>query len=393
MYEPLVSVIVTAYNVEEYIEECILSIHNQTYTNFEVIIVDDGSTDLTANKLELFVAGDDRIHLIQKENGGHTAARKAGLKCAKGEFVTYVDGDDWVDANYLKKMVDLIQLEDNIDIVACGITVENKISKKAYNGIPSGIYDKENLERIIYPRMLSYTDWPLNYGVFPYLCDKLIRKSILIGNQMSVPDFIVKGEDVLGTYPTILDANKMVISDSCDYHYRRWKGSITMSLKESENDLRKRHVCLKNIFQKYPQYNDILLPQYLTYLWHNLTQQIYEELFYKDEFLPFGIKKNERVVLYGMGENCKRLENILKDFCQIIAYSDRNALSRLNEKENIVCANQICELDYDKIVITIVDVSAQNDALEFLVAMGNDINKIMVERKPHEIKKELLEMF
>lgn len=101
-----ISVIVPVYNAEKYLNQCIQSIQNQSYTDFELILVNDGSTDASGDICESYVKTDQRIKLFTKINGGVSSARNLGLDNATGEWVTFIDSDDWVDKDYLQKMIE-----------------------------------------------------------------------------------------------------------------------------------------------------------------------------------------------------------------------------------------------------------------------------------------------
>ena len=103
--QPLISVIIPVYNVQNYLKECLDSVCRQTYQNIEIILVNDGSTDKCNQICRDYHKNDNRIKLIEKPNGGLVSARKAGIQQANGAYIAFVDGDDWVDDNFLEKMV------------------------------------------------------------------------------------------------------------------------------------------------------------------------------------------------------------------------------------------------------------------------------------------------
>lgn len=119
MNEPLISVIVPVYNVEKYIVRCIESIINQSYKNLEIILVNDGSTDSSGKICDEYAADDKRIYVIHKKNGGQSTARNAALDLAKGEYITFVDSDDYINTDFVKIMYETI-IRFNADIVQCG---------------------------------------------------------------------------------------------------------------------------------------------------------------------------------------------------------------------------------------------------------------------------------
>ena len=147
----MLSVIVPVYNVAQYLERCVESIRRQTLADLEIILVDDGSTDGCYRICEDYRQKDSRIVVLHKENGGLVSARKAGLCISRGEFIGWVDGDDWIDEDYFEQMVRM-QKESDADLVAAGHFHDIGNSKsKVFNYIHSGCYDKEEiLPRLIY---------------------------------------------------------------------------------------------------------------------------------------------------------------------------------------------------------------------------------------------------
>lgn len=127
--ENLISIIVPVYNVELYLDKCMESIVNQTYKNLEIILIDDGSTDDSGKKCDEWARKDNRIKVIHKENGGVSSARNVGLEMAKGEYIGFVDSDDFIDENMYEMMHREIK-KDEIDLVICGakqITFNEKV--------------------------------------------------------------------------------------------------------------------------------------------------------------------------------------------------------------------------------------------------------------------------
>lgn len=114
---PLISIIVPCYNVEQYVEETILSIANQTYPNWELLLVDDGSSDRTPLICDEYAQKDNRIKVIHKKNGGLVSARNAGYGASRGEWQMYLDGDDWIDTDTCEKLIEYVKKYPNVDIV------------------------------------------------------------------------------------------------------------------------------------------------------------------------------------------------------------------------------------------------------------------------------------
>lgn len=108
MHEDLVSIIVPMYNVEKFIEKCVKSLMNQSHKDIEIILVDDGLPDQSPEIIDRIAIEDQRVHVIHQQNKGVSAARNAGLQCATGEYVMFVDGDDWVDSDYFSYFLTLV---------------------------------------------------------------------------------------------------------------------------------------------------------------------------------------------------------------------------------------------------------------------------------------------
>jgi raffinose-raffinose alpha-galactotransferase len=118
--KPLVSVIIPVFNVEQYIERCVESVINQEYKNIEIILVDDGSTDQSGMLCDELATKDERIHVIHKKNGGLSSARNSGLEHASGEWVTFIDSDDWVTEDYVSGMYNTAEMS-KADVVIGGV--------------------------------------------------------------------------------------------------------------------------------------------------------------------------------------------------------------------------------------------------------------------------------
>ena len=189
MTNPKVSIIVPAYNTEKYINKCLTSLINQTYKNIEIIVVNDGSTDNTKEIVENFAYSDDRIKLFNIENSGVSNARNFAIKNSTGNYIAFVDSDDYISSNYIEIMLSCA-LENNLDLVCCNFQKisENKTQKKyKIKKVKTKIYNKtEYLKEIFTGNLLT----------FALTTSKIYKKELMnefIGN-------IVHGEDILYNY-------------------------------------------------------------------------------------------------------------------------------------------------------------------------------------------------
>ena len=219
----LISVIVPVYNVEKYLRRCLDSIINQTYENLEIICVNDGSTDKSLFILEEYAARDSRINIISQENQGLSEARNRGLRCARGEYVSFIDSDDWIDGYYYESMVTKIY-SDNVDIVfACMKSMnQNKIwINKNKNQVVDKFHEKVRLFR--------------NGSV----CDKLIKKRLFEENEIS----FIKGryfEDNIVLLQLAFFSKKLATDDAVSYNYFFNPHSICRKSSEIEEEKRNK---------------------------------------------------------------------------------------------------------------------------------------------------------
>lgn len=225
--EPAVSVIVPAYNAQDYIVKCLKSIILQSFGNIEVIVVNDGSVDNTRSIISLFTQYDSRVKLINQENKGLYAAREAGLKIAKGKYILYVDSDDYIDKGLIEKALDKID-ETGADVVIFGaITVKN-------NRKSEGIYSINKIPAEYKEKILTIKDYEQNlFQFFPTAWCKLYRRDFLEQNNIKFQP-IRDGEDQLFYIHTLLTAKKIyILNENLYYYTKNRNGSITFGSKKS----------------------------------------------------------------------------------------------------------------------------------------------------------------
>lgn len=185
-YQPLISVIVPVYNVEQYLDKCLTSICNQTYRNLQIICVNDGSTDGSAGILAAWAAKDKRICVVTKENGGLSSARNAGLAVCTGEFVTGVDSDDWLLPDIYEKVVPHLTADcDMLVYTAEAVDDEGNLFKdgeKAHFALPEqGMYGAE---------------WLLTHRINPCFWNKFWRRSLIVEHELQFPDGLIHEDEV-----------------------------------------------------------------------------------------------------------------------------------------------------------------------------------------------------
>ena len=225
--EPLISVIVPIYNVEKYIRKCIESIIHQTYKNIEILLVDDGSFDNCPAICDEYKKLDN-VRIIHKKNGGLVSARKAGIELSIGDYVCFVDGDDWIAEDHLSSIVKAIVVSGADVIIHEFVFATNDHYERADHKMLNGFFEKEDIEKKIIPTMLS-TEPFYTFGIAPSICTKAFKRSVLYDVQMNVPESLTLGEDAAVTYPVLEKAGSVMIIDEYGYMYRVNNQSMTRS--------------------------------------------------------------------------------------------------------------------------------------------------------------------
>ena len=198
-----VSVIIPVYNAEKSLSRAVDSVLKQTFSDFELILIDDGSKDLSASICDKYVQFDKRISCFHLTNGGVSRARNHGLEQAQGEFIVFLDADDWFESDYLERLLEL-QKKNDADIVAAGCVFK-------YPDSSSQVSDWYPLERVSYSggKEIYYL---LKKRECIYYCiwDKLYRRALLKKNNIRFEPSLTIGEDSLFAYTAIANAEKVL---------------------------------------------------------------------------------------------------------------------------------------------------------------------------------------
>lgn len=215
---PLFSIIIPVYNVEKYLNKCVDSVLNQTFTDFEVILVDDGSPDNCPAICDSYAEKDNRIKVIHKQNGGLINARKSGLEAASGGYIGFVDSDDWIEPEMYELFAQMIE-KYSPDMVLSDFYFDN--GKELINSnqlFEQEFYDKSALKEKLYPKML-FSGIYFKFGVNPCCWSKVYKKELIEKNLPLVDGRIKMGEDAAFTYPCLIDAQSVATIKKPCYHY------------------------------------------------------------------------------------------------------------------------------------------------------------------------------
>jgi len=381
MNRPLISIIIPIYNSEAFLDKCIQSVINQSYDNIEVILVNDGSIDSSGEVCDTYAAIDSRIKVIHKKNGGLVSSRKAGLLISTGEYVLYIDGDDWIELKLVADFVHQItKYNPDIIIPAHIVNLEGREDILA-NSISPGFYSKERLVTQVYPKML-HTGKFAQFGIFTYTWGKMYRKELLLQNQLNVDENTVMGEDALCVYPTLLDANSIIILKQPYYHYRQRADSQIKNLKSIEiSKIQTVYDGLKNTFIE-KKALDIMLPQLYHYILALLTTNTQGPQLQNNNttLYPFAnLELNTNLILYGGGTFGQHM------YKKIMNSRDYNLVAWVDEKHKhysklnlpVSGFTKIKSVDYQVVLIALIDEDNSNRAYSKLVQHGVNADKII----------------
>lgn len=217
--QSFISVIVPVYNVAAYLERCVYSVLRQDYPSFELILVDDGSTDGSSTLCDTLSELDNRIRVIHKANGGLSDARNAGISICSGDYVTFIDSDDWVDPQYLSILHSLL-VSNNADVSVCGIIRESSSPKiSAVFSMPSyTVFSSSDYLNIFFRKSGNRT--------IHYACGKLYRRELLDVDQFPIG---MLNEDVESMFFVLTHSSIIVETELPLYHYYINPLSITES--------------------------------------------------------------------------------------------------------------------------------------------------------------------
>lgn len=376
----IISIIVPIYRVEQYLDQCIQSIQNQTYKDLEIILVDDGSDDQCPQICDRYAQHDKRIKVIHKKNGGIDSARKAGISIATGKYVGYVDGDDWIESVMYEQLLAYAH-QYEVDIVESGAVEfwgEKEKTRTSY--LAEGCYKGKDFVEKVESKIL-YAGVFFQFGISPYMWSKLFLREKLMNYQMIEDLTNIVHNDTMVALPCITEAKNVYISHNCYYHYRVRTSSLKRKCRTNE---------VANLLECYPQFytrfkGTVLLSEgdkqikYYTMYWLLYrAPEIFDDPHTEDMLMPFGgVRKNAHIILYGAGSAGIHLENYIRNLegSNIVSWVDRN-YKDLQNTLDVKNPKEIMNYEYDYIVISILRENAVESAKRDLINLGVPEDKI-----------------
>lgn len=222
-----ISIIVPVYNTKEYLPRCVNSLIGQNYAEKEIILVNDGSTDESGELCDIYSRDYNCVKVIHKENGGLTSAWMAGVEASVGEYLCFVDSDDWVETDMLQEMAKYL-IGSAKEIIACNFSIDRENGERELrdNTLVPGAYNREMLEKEVFTQLLGNEIRRVSFS----RCMKLIARELILQNMKYCNPKIKMGEDVNIMLPSLLDAERLVIMEGAYfYHYYYNQNSIVHS--------------------------------------------------------------------------------------------------------------------------------------------------------------------
>ena len=251
MSQPLITFITPVYNTEKYLNDCVQSVLSQSDPNWELILIDDGSTDRCRDICDKYSAYDSRIRVIHGENEGQYKARIKGIKEANGKYCTGLDSDDFIEERFVKTVSELLTQYDS-DIVTWNLRIVKDGKEVGIEGIDR--YGEYTCEEF-----LKYVSRSTDHS----FCDKLIRTSLLVNSEFgSIPPGLRHSEDYIMICPSLCMSTRIIAIDETLYNYRQQDDSVTHSYSSKRVlDYLDSTECILNIYSDYskltPELNDL----------------------------------------------------------------------------------------------------------------------------------------
>ena len=374
-----VSVIVPIYNTKRYLYKCIDSIINQTFKELEIILVDDGSTDGSSEVCDEYAGKDERIKVIHQENKGLVYSRYIGVSNAAGEYIGFVDSDDWIAHDMYAILMSEVD-KKQYDIVSMGYTAVYSDGRKDEfdDATLFGDYRGKELDGFRSNMMCDISTG--RRGAHPALWSKVIRRSLLMDAVAAADKRITLGEDAAIFYPCCLKAESIYIMRGYKYYYRIHSDSMCRSVDIGIfQKIYYFKQYMQTVLEKYDDtYN--LLKQLKVYTWSFIEiglEQIYTLRACGAYRFPYElVEKGSSIILYGAGNVGRSYYRQIQEnsYCDIAAWADKCGDTK---GSMIMLPNKIPEYDYSKIVLAVANEKVANVIIKELHELGISKNKIV----------------
>ena len=387
MQEECISIIIPVYQSIKSLKKCVESVLWQTYNNIQLILVDDGSTDGSGAICDSYAKKYDNVETIHISNSGPVVARKKGLQIARGQYIGFVDSDDYIEPTMFEKLYNAIKADDSDFVHSWYWSVHsgNRVCElnvyKALLDLP----DERSRGNALKKLFLGF-----QYNITPSMWSKLYKKKFLVENYAYIPENINFGEDLLLLFVCVANSRRISVSDCCEYNYVIKDNSLS-HLNAEEMFFKELHMLelLREINKKlnYPV-NETELFEWIrertVWLLSATTKKaagVRGVQYYIKNIEKYREKK---IVLYGLGmvgqDYLKQMER--GGLNAPVALCDANCGDLFWGNLKVIKPVQLCDYDYDIILIAVLDEDCAKEIRRDLVSIGINDNCIIWE-KPH----------
>lgn len=375
----MLSIIVPVYNSEKHLRQCLDSIVNQSYKDYQLILVDDGSEDQSVDICKSYCAKYANVKLIEGMHKGPFSARKAGVDAAEGNYITFADSDDFISKEAYAKAE--FAMGKNIDVISFDIYRffdENNIKYDAC-GFEEKIYCKDEIRNTIFPCMI-WNEKMNRYGIDPGLCNKIFKADIVktVYKKTEMIDFQY-GEDTAITYPILALARSIAISHTAYYYHRqRPRGILAPYIADKDflGKLYKLYVLLSDSMSGdtcFQRQIDLFYEESVRFQkWkYGIVDPPVNEIFPFDK-----IRQGEKVIIYGGGPvgtlYIRQLSQL--DYCEVVLWVDQNYKELGNGTQS---PDLIAGTEFDHLVIAVANMRTKEQIHRYLLDCGIPDYKIV----------------
>lgn len=372
--KPTITVIVPMYNAEAYISECIDSILHQTIRDFEILVIDDGSTDSSGHIVEKYASDNTQVRVIHQKNQGLVRSRKVGVENAQGKYIGFVDADDVIEPLMYETMLTFVQ-DNDLDFVSVGI-IDNGVERMDL--LDEGVYPKDEKANWI-SRIIPCTTHHMQgvQGIIPNTYTKLYKREIFLEKCMDVPDEIRFREDNCFVYTYLLSAERIGVLHRAFYHYRYNANSHSQIQDELFfSRINRCYLYLKKQFEQ-SIYSNVLLPQLQFFIIYTMAEGLNRMNYDANAVVSvsYPLEGVRRVVVYGAGAHGDRIARRIIDSGkhELLGVIDKNYKNMSERPYKVFPLEKLKSMDYEKILIAVLSRDIASSIEQDLIATG--INK------------------
>lgn len=385
-----ISIVVPIYNVEAYLEQCLKSLINQIYSDLEIILIDDNSTDNSALICEKYAKKDSRIVFLKNEkNQGVVYTRGVGFEYAQGEYISCVDADDWLEIDTYSKIVSVIYTYSPDMIIYNYYKEYNSYSEEIKEQFSEGLYEYADYENCLKENQSFYTPF-----ISQSLWNKVIKTDLVKKYEKKIPRELNILEDALLSHSCLINAEKTYFIDKSYYHYRSRPGSAMYKNTSKAYDSFITYIkCMTDIFLENKMPSQKGKKIFLEHIFYNLSLCKPELLFSVDDFgkskaFP-QITKSKKIILYGKGSIGTKIfkafeKNTVVHFVAWIDSSDKKILEKIDKEV------------FDYIFIAVINFKIVKNIEKLLWEIGVPQDKILtfndMNRSIYILPKEIQEI-